>query len=426
MGGRFIRLTEGVDYIYNEYAGFISFVTQIQEQDAIGVAYRVEGLPDDEYYGEFIQELTSDTSSTIVLKLVKPPNLQPQFRTAWKLQLKNIYPVGGRDVKKEGFKLEIKYIIEGQEPTDNFAGIQLLQSFGLDRTDESGTSTQPDGAFDYLPERTIFPLTGEIIFPVLQPFGRNFPQDLPDSLAYFAVYDTTVTFAKQDRAKDKFIISGEYSASVSSVFNIGFNVVENSVRVTLGGRELTEGVDYSVDYNIGQVIIRNDAALVPGAALKITYEKNDLFQLASKTLIGLRGVYDFSTKSKLGFSFLNLNQQTLSDKVRIGEEPLNNSIFGTDFQTSVDMPFITDALDYVISTKEMSSLSLKGEFAYINPDPNTKKSKIASDESKSIAYIDDFEGSKRIIPIGITYTGWHDLSIPDNMPFIGNLSNRNK
>ncbi|RMG40867.1 MAG: cell surface protein SprA, partial [Methanobacteriota archaeon] len=73
---------------------------------------------------------------------------------------------------------------------------------------------------------------------------------------------------------------------------------------------------------------------------------------------------------------------------------------------------------YIFSTKEMSNISFKGEFAYMSPDPNTKKSTISSDGGKSIAYIDDFEGAKRIIPIGVSYTGWRDLSVPDNIPTI--------
>ncbi len=420
IGGRFVRLIEGTDYDYDPYAGFITFKTQIQPTDAIGVAYRIEGEngPDDIYFGEFIKEVQSDTAKTIILKLVKPPNLQPKFTQAWKLQLKNIYPIGGRDVNKEGFKMDIRYIIEGQDPTDNINGKPLVTIFGLDNTDESGTSSEPDGAFDFLAGQTILPSTGEIVFPVLEPFGRDLPSELSADLAYNSVYDTTKTFAQQDRAKDKFLLTGEYSASTSSVYNIGFNVVENSVKVTLNGRELKAGVDYSVDYSIGQIIIRNDAALVPGANLKITYEQNDLFQLASKTLLGFRGLYEFNKKTKLGFSFLNLNQQTLSDKVRIGEEPLNNSILGLDFQTSLELPFLTKGLDYIFSTKEMSNISFKGEFAYMSPDPNTKKSTISSDGGKSIAYIDDFEGAKRIIPIGVSYTGWRDLSVPDNIPTI--------
>ena len=59
--------------------------------------------------------------------------------------------------------------------------------------------------------------------------------------------------------------------------------------------------------------------------------------------------------------------------------------------------------------------SLTGEYAYINPDPNTKKSTILSDGGKSIAYIDDFEGTKKTIPIGVSYTAWKDLSVPDSL-----------
>lgn len=423
---RFILLQPGTDYELHPETGFITFKTQIQQQDAIAVAFRQEGNPsspnDDIYYGEFINDLQNTNITRLVLLLVKPQNLQPDFKKAWQLQLRNIYPVGGRDVKEEGFVLDMNYRIEGQELQNNYKGIKLLEAFGLDKTDKSGTSTQPDGAFDFFPNRTIFPSTGEIIFPVLQPFGKDFPVGkLPDSLKYQAIYDTTVTFAKQDRTKDKFVLAGEYSAAVSSVYNIGFSAVENSVKVLLNGQPLKEGVGYTVDYNLGQILIRDDKALVPGADLRITYEQNDLFQLASKTLLGLRGLFEFNRETTLGFSFLNLNQQTLSDKVRIGEEPMNNSIYGFDFRTNINLPFITKALDKIISTAVPSSFSMSAEYAYINPDPNTKKSTISSDDGRSIAYVDDFEGAKRIIPVGIGYGQWHDISVPLNLPYIGNL-----
>jgi cell surface protein SprA len=427
INDRFVPLVEGTDYDYNYAAGFISFKAPINKDDAIAIAYRAEGDVGevDDYYGEFLEEVVNDTSKILVLKLVKPKQLQPggTFTDAWKLLLKNIYPIGGRNINKEGFIFDMNLQIPGQEPVNNIEGENLLEAFGLDLTDESGTGG-PDGAFDWDPGRTIFPETGEIIFPMLQPFGKDFPEAFDPELTYQAVYDTSVTFAKQDKTKDKFILVGEYSADASSVYSIGFNAVENSVKVILDGRTLENGVDYSVDYNIGQVIIRNKDALVPGANLRISYEKNDLFQLASKTLLGLRGIYDASEKTKFGFSYLNLNQTTLSDKVRIGEEPLNNSIFGVDFQTGFDMPFVTDGLNYLISTKEMSSMNFKGEFAYMSPDPNTKKSNIAGDNDASIAYIDDFEGAKRTIPIGVSYTGWRDLSVPDQIVGLEGLNKR--
>ncbi|MCX6149577.1 MAG: cell surface protein SprA [Ignavibacteriales bacterium] len=422
--GRFVKLSQGIDYELHPETGYITLKTQVQENDVIAVAYRTEGPntnsnEDDLFYGELVgNEIAADTTKKLVLKLVKPSNLQPQYAEAWALQLKNIYPIGGRSVNQEGFVLDIVYNEPTGDPVNQKNGKPLLNAFGLDLVSD-GNVAGPDSKFDFLPNRTIFVETGEIIFPVLQPFGAQFPKNLTDSLRYDAVYSMTTTFAQREGTKDRFLITGKYSAASSSTFNLGFTgIVENSVKVRLGGLDLKEGTDFVVDYNVGQVTVKNPAALVPGADLKISYEQNDLFQLASKTLIGLRGEFNFSQKTILGFSALNLNQQTLSDKVRIGEEPLNNSIYGLDFKTAVDLPFITKGISYLIPTRTMSSFSVQGEFAYINPDPNTKKSTISGDLGKSIAYIDDFEGTKKTIPIGLSYTAWHEPSVPNSLPFI--------
>ncbi len=422
--GNFVLLQAGVDYILHPYTGFITFISPVNDENIIAVAYRVK----DTYYGDFVTPTSKDTTH-LVLKLVKPQYLKPEYTEAWKLQLKNIYPVGGRNIKKDGFEFHIKYEVEGQDPVEELPTggktVRLLNAFGLDELDASGNPvSNGDGVFDYRPDFTIMPQTGEIIFPTLQPFGKNFPSSLSslDSLKYSDIYNKSVTIASQNRLEDKWELTGKYSGEASSTYQLGFNIVENSVKVLLNGAELSAGSDYTVDYNTGQLTIRNDAALVPGANLKISYEQNDLFQLASKTLVGARGILNISQKTKLGFSFLNLNQQTLSDKVRIGEEPLSNSIYGVDFNTQMDLPFLTKGLDKIFSTKEMSSLTLAAEYAYMNPNPNTKVSTIASDNGQSIAYIDDFEGSKQTIPIGVSYTSWKDLSPPSFLPGLDTLA----
>ena len=420
--GRFVLLQPDVDYTVHPETGYITFNTQIQDNDAIAVSYVLQGTTEREYFGESLTAAgaitSADSTRRLVLKLIKPAYLKPQFPQAWKLLLKNIYPVGGTNIKQDGFDLQVKYEVPGADPVTVYPNdgkqVQLLNAFGLDRYDASGNAN-PDGIFDWKPQLTVLPTAGEIIFPTLEPFGKNIPTSLPDSLAYQDVYDTTQNGAQQDKIHDKWEITGKYSGEATSVYQLGFNVVENSVRVTLNGRELAVNTDYTVDYNIGQLTILNRDALVPGADLKITYEQNDLFTLASKTLLGLRGIVNISDKTKLGFSLLNLNQQTLSDKVRIGEEPLSNTIMGVDFNTGSDLPFLTTALDHVISTKQMSSFSLAGEFAYMKPNPNTKTSTIPDDNGQSIAYIDDFEGAKKLIPIGVSYTSWKDLSAPDSL-----------
>ncbi len=304
--GRFLLLTPGVDYDYHAATGFITMKTAVNDQDMIGVAFKQGPDGSTATYGQFIN--TVDQGDTvIVLKLVKPKNLQPQYSQAWKLKLKNIYPTGARNVKKEGFEFKIKYEVVGQDPTDELqtsqGNILLLQAFGLDKYDAAG-QPKPDNNFDYIPGITIFEETGEIIFPVLEPFGRNMIPVLKDNgYGYQQVYDTTKNYAQQYKAQDKWDLGGKNTGESSANYQLGFNIVENSVRVLLNGRELKEGTDYVVDYNIGQVNIRNDAALVPGADLKITYEQNDLFQLASKTMLGARGIYDFSDKTTARFYY---------------------------------------------------------------------------------------------------------------------------
>jgi hypothetical protein len=192
--------------------------------------------------------------------------------------------------------------------------------------------------------------------------------------------------------------------------------VEGSVQVLLNGVALSPNIDYTVDYIVGEVVIRNAQALVPGANLQIKYEQNDLFQLASKTLLGARGDLAISPRTKFGFTFMNLNQETLSDKVRLGEEPNNNSIFGVDGSTSFELPFLTKAINGLpmLQTREGSEMKLSGEAAYMVPDPNTKKSTIPSDGGEGIAYIDDFEGSRRTIPFGISYSQYTQASPPSD------------
>lgn len=418
--GRFLKLEEGKDFTYDKYLGYISMNRSVQEQQAIAVAYT---LPSGDI-GNFGSKDTT-AATKLVLKLVKPPQLGPHMRPAWDLMLKNIYPLGGRNIKKEGFELDIFYTTAGKEPEPSVAGFNLLEMFGLDRYK---TDYQPgaDGNFDYIPTFTINEARGEVIFPKLEPFGdgiRDFflaretdPQRaiaLADSFAFYVLYDTTFNGAANN-FKNRFTIKGSITAAIASSYNLGFNVVEGSVEVIANGNRATPNVDFSVDYLTGQVTIRNPSLLVPGTDLQIRYEQNDLFQLASKSLLGARGQMNLGGKSAIGFTVMNLNQQTLSDKVRLGEEPISNTILGFDAASTFESEALTRSLNALpgITTSVPSSFSIRGEAAYMLPDPNTRKSTIPQDEGQGIAYLDDFEGARRVIPLGSTFAQWAAASVP--------------
>jgi cell surface protein SprA len=413
------------------YLGVLSMNVNVGDQQIIGIAYRTAGAVSGKgkQFGEFARDLTDTTQGKLILKMVKPRNLisnGPSYPKAWNMLLKNIYPIQGvgRNLKKAGFSLDIVRRIPGAEDQNSLENEPLLQVLGLDKyTGEEAQTATPDGQFDFRPGRTINQARAEVIFPTLRPFDKGIDDyfkakglAITDTTAlYHEVYDTTVTFAQQS-LKNRYIIRGKATGEASSRYSLGFNVVEGSVQVLLDGRELVQNIDYTVDYILGEVVIKNDRALVPGANLSIKYEQNDLFQLASKTLLGARGDLAISPNTLFGFTIMNLNQQTLSDKVRLGEEPSRNTILGIDGSTTIDLPFLTRSLDALplLSTREPSQLKVSGEAAYMIPDPNTQKSTIPSDNGEGIAYIDDFEGSRRPIPVGIAFNAWTMASPPND------------
>ncbi len=409
------------------YIGELSLNVNVADQLFVGIAYRnAHG----DQYGELIRTL-GPNDTTIVLKLVKPKNLLSNGRSfvkGWGQLLKNIYPIPGlgKNLKQAGFQFDIFRQIPGSQDQNSIQNEPLLRVMGFGKYSASGTLLpveQQGAAFDFRPQRTVSITRAEIIIPSLRPFdsgianyfkSKSPPVTLTDSTLLFpAVYDTTQTFAQQSPA-NKYIMRGKATGDATSQFSLGFNVVEGSVVVLLNGTPLLNNVDYTVDYIIGQIVIRNPAALVPGANLSIKYEQNDLFQLASKTLLGLRADVALGQNTALGFTLMNLNQQTLSDKVRLGEEPNNNTIYGIDGGTTLNLPFLTRAIDAIpgLSTKEASSLKVSGEAAFMHPNANTLASTIPSDNGEGVAYIDDFEGARRTIPVGISYAGWTDASPP--------------
>ena len=207
---RFELLQEGIDYTYNPFTGVVSLLNDVSRYVALAATYSIEGKSfsddDDIYFGDYLSE------EIAILKLIKPQNLQPNFKQAWKLQLRNIYPIGAENILVDGFELEIglkkngklqNYIINkwGKE-------VPLIAEFGFDKLDENANE-KSDGKFDFRESITINSITGEIIFPILEPFGRDLPKSIPDSFKTFSIYDTTKSFIDTDNIP--FRIKGKYN-----------------------------------------------------------------------------------------------------------------------------------------------------------------------------------------------------------------------
>ncbi|MEM7297177.1 MAG: cell surface protein SprA, partial [Bacteroidota bacterium] len=195
-------------------------------------------------------------------------------------------------------------------------------------------------------------------------------------------------------------LSGKLTAGSASEIQLpGINIAEGSVVVTAGNTLLAEGVDYSVDYNLGTVRILNEGVLNSGKTLNVSYEKADLFNFQTRTLTGARFDYRFNDNFNIGATVLHLNERPGGiSRYAVGNEPTRNTKYGFDINYQNESRFLTKMVDALplVSTKAPSSITINAEFAQLIPGT----SNIVNGEGTS--YIDDFENA--ITPINIG--GW--------------------
>ena len=403
------------EYTVNKQLGFISLNSALNADEVLAVAY--EYTVNGKVYK--VGEFSSDVSApdVLILKLLKGTNLSPEL-PVWDLMMKNIYSLGAYQIKQKDFQLhvlyhddktgnDINYIPEGKIKEDI-----LLKVLNLDNLN-SQNEPYPDGYFDFLPGVTINPSNGRVIFPEVEPFGSYLRKKIgddaiADKYVFQELYDSTLVKATQVAEKNKFKIVGSYSSSSSSEIQLNaMNIPKGSVKVTAGGIQLRENVDYTVDYNLGRVKIINQGLLESQTPIKVQLESNQLFNLQTKTLLGTHLDYKISDNFHIGGTVLNLTERPLTQKVNLGDEPISNTMLGLDGTYHSESRFLTRLVDMLpfLQTKATSTLDFTGEFAQMIPGHSKAIHK------KGTSYIDDFEGSTTTIDLK-AFNAWVLASTP--------------
>ena len=264
------RLLSSNEYTLNSTLGYISIKSALGADEVLAVAYEYTYNGQVYQVGEFSGDIT-DTQQSLYLKMLKSTTNSP-YLPMWDLMMKNVYSLGGYQVQKAKFKLNIKYLSDttGTQinylPVPGLSNQPLLQVMNLDRID-SNEESNPDGFFDFIEGYTVMSQTGKVIFPVVEPFGSHLAEkignpELAKQYVYQELYDSTLVVARQYADKNKFILSGEYMASSGSQIRLNaMNVPRGSVVVMAGGVQLTENSDYTVDYAMGIVTITNQSII---------------------------------------------------------------------------------------------------------------------------------------------------------------------
>ena len=426
------RLLSPAEYTYNDQLGFVSLNLNVQPDQVVGLAveYTYNGQP--HKIGEFASDVQSGDSlnqNVLFVKMLKSTTANVKY-PIWDLMMKNIYAIGSANVDPQEFRFDIFYENpgEGQKRFLSGNGVPqalqsktLLQVFNLDMLNLQ-QDPGPDGIFDFVPGVTINLRSGRVMFPVLEPFGSFLNNRLLENGAdttarrkfvYQELYDSTLFRAREFQQFNRFTLKGTYKSATSAEISLGtFNLPQGSVRVSAGGRQLIEGQDYSVDYNIGKVRILNDAILQSGQNVSVSFEDNSLFGFQSRSMVGARLDYDLSKDVRIGGTFMNLFERPLTQKVNFGDDPINNKVYGLDFNISKDAPWITKFVDWLplLETKEKSSITAQAEVALLDPGHNRAINQ-GGDKGGTV-YLDDFEGSTSNLRVDFPANSWVISSVP--------------
>jgi cell surface protein SprA len=433
----FARKLDPQSYTFNERLGTLSLSSPLQPDEVLGVAYQYTFNGKIFQVGEFSEDVPPDTSATsqgtqrtMFVKLLKATSQRVNLPT-WKLMMKNVYSVGYGTLSREDFKLDVLYEEPGLGAKRYFAfgnknkGQPILSLINLDRLNNQN-DPQPDGVFDYIDSFTVNAQYSRIMFPVLEPFGRDLaPQvytnpNLPsvqDTL-FYALYDSIKAVAQQYPNQNRFILRGSAKTTGGGDISLGYNIPKGSVQVTAGGRVLQEGIDYDINYDLGTIKVINPAITNAGVPLQVNFENNAAFGLQQRSFMGLR--LDYLAKNtareqlSIGATAIRLSERPFFTKVNLGEDPIRNAMYGLDVSYRKDMPRLTKLLDKLpfYNTTAPSSVNAYGEFAMLDPGHAPQIGK----GSEGTAYIDDFEGTKAGIDLRFPAVAWGLASTPSRFP----------
>ncbi len=415
------------EYTFDPRLGYISLNQKLTNDQLLAVAFQYSDSSNPQKIYK-VGEFTSDGSSVLIVKLLKPNQIVSTTSPMWNLMMKNIYSMEGSQITSQDFMLNVMYKDPSQGkinylPDPNVNNQPLIQVLNWDRlnmNNDASASGQGDGIFDFVDGITINAQKGKLIFTKVEPFGSYLLSKSVNSKLIFTNLYTNLKNSiavTSDPLAERYTIEGRFKGTVGSGIPLGaFNVPRGSVKVTANGQTLMEGADYIVDYQMGTVTIINETYKTSGVPINISLENQFAFNLQKKRFMGLNVEHKFSEDFIIGATYLNYKERPLTQKVQYGSEPVNNSMIGFNMMLNKNMPFLTKLANMIpgVKTEAQSTMSFKVEGAALLPGEN----KTIDDQS----YIDDFETTASKISLKDP-AYWGLASKPEQYPEFGTIYN---
>ena len=158
---------------------------------------------------------------------------------------------------------------------------------------------------------------------------------------------------------------------------------------------------------MGTVTITNQSIIDAGTNISVSLENQSTFSMQRKTLLGLDLDYAFNDNFHIGGTVMHYGEKNLVEKVAIGNEIVNNTIWGARISYKSNFMWLTNLLNKIptVNATAPSMVNFTGEFAQLLPHQSRTGSNAGS------SYIDDFESTQTGVDLRSPYS-WFLASTP--------------
>lgn len=404
--GWFRYLQPGLDYVVHPSGLWVVLRNPLSRDEMLAVTY-VTAVGDT--VGTYDPERVYNSGGRPQLRLLKASGASHQpGRPTWELEMHQVYRVSTNpDVEPTSVDVTISLGEPSAGRTFRRAAdgrdVTFLQLTGLDR---DAPLDQLDPDVIYYPSSDLFLGTGAVqgtfvVFPTLRPFLEPPPlpgldltaeeaRELLGEDANGRIYTAEDRYEREAGGLFRLTIPFRIrSEGVISSFSLGaIGILPASERILVGDRPLVEGVDYEIDYDLGQVTLLDPEALfaaAPDAPVRATWEQQQVFRAAPTSVFGFNGTLGSPRSGQLNLLALYRAEKTLVNRPTLGLEPGAALLGGVSGVLERSMPWLDGWLAHVpaLRTAAASSFSLDGEVALSLPNPNTRGD----------VFLDDFDAS---------------------------------
>ncbi|MBN1897624.1 MAG: hypothetical protein JW827_02520 [Spirochaetes bacterium] len=372
-------LYSGKDYIVDFKTGFVKFLRTITDSQDILVYYDRVGqigpyMASTSHPYNITATNHSDPGKTYIFLYKSEAGLPSPY------EFRGIYYVGDQNIKKDDKDFRFFVIDKDYRKLDSqpFSEINALQYT------HSGSSYSSY----YIDE-----VNGYIYFNRPEPF--LFPGSF-----YISNPDKSIYEYNPQATDSYYYLHMEYRYE-SRTFSLHWNIIPESELVFVDGRKLVRNVDYTIDYQTGQLEFKSDRVVITAETkIDVVYEYYPFGGSLQQILAGLRIDYEPYEWFKLGTVGFYNGKQTPA-KVPTPNNATDNKWVGSVFgKFNFSKEIMTDVINAVLKKryKEVPvSLSIDGEYAVSYYNIN----------SFGQAMLEDFEGTIEKLSLSVYDDDWY-------------------